>query len=411
MARLFETMKQCRGCGALEFAGVIDLGSQALGGTFPHAGEQDPPVAPLEVVRCTSCNLVQLRHSVDPSNLYTDGYGYRSGINATMRNHLAALVGRLVDTVPFKPGDTVIDIGSNDGTLLSNYPAETRKIGVDPLANKFAEFYPPNTDLVAGFFSRELVAQVLQGRKASAVTSIAMFYDLEDPRQFVADVAAVLAPDGVWVLELSYLPSMLARNSYDTICHEHLEYYSLAQIEQLAASGGLRAFDVSINDINGGSFRVFLCHAGAGYADTPAVVGMRQSEAALALSDRAPYDEFRERCIAMGQELRSFISDEVAKGRRIHVYGASTKGNTILQFCGLDASLIEAAAERNPDKWGARTPATGIPIISESASRDAKPDYYLVLPWHFKDEFLKREAEFREKGGRFIFPLPELQIL
>jgi len=405
------SITRCRMCKGDHFGDVISLGPHALGGVFPRTHEPDPLQAPLTVIRCTCCGLTQLKHSVDPANLYTSGYGYRSGINATMRQHLKALAGRVAGLIPLRKDSVVIDIGSNDGTLLNSYPDRVTRVGIDPLIRKFSEFYTGGIITNTAFFSRDAVTAVIGNRKADVVTSIAMFYDLEDPSRFVADVAATLKPDGLWVVELSYLPSMLERNSYDTICHEHLEYYALAQIEWLAERNGLRVFDVELNNINGGSFRAFVCPRDAARNASRALVALRESEAARGLHEQGPYDAFRDRCLAIRDELHSFIQNEVARGRRIHAYGASTKGNTILQFCGLNADVIEAAADRNPEKWGARTPASGIPIISEEESRSMKPDYYLALPWHFRDEFLAREHAFRADGGRFIFPIPGIEIV
>jgi NDP-4-keto-2,6-dideoxyhexose 3-C-methyltransferase len=412
LANLYEAVTRCRICGEERFSNVISLGPQALSGAFPRATDADPPQAPLTVLRCTRCNLTQLQHSVDTSRLYTSGYGYRSGINETMRRHLASVVDHIADLVPLKEGDVVVDIGCNDGTLLNRYSRDLVRVGIDPLMDKFKKFYTDDVLTKSAFFSRDALVSLIGGRKASVVTSIAMFYDLEDPSSFVADVAASLDQNGIWIVELSYLPSMFQQNSYDTICHEHLEYYGLAQIEWMAERNNLKVFDVELNNINGGSFRAFLCPRGATAREpSQRLIALRNSEAALMLDQQTPYDDFRKRCERLRDELAALIRSEVAAGRRIHAYGASTKGNTILQYCGLDSTLIEAAADRNPEKWGARTPATGISIVSEEASRAMKPDYYLALPWHFRDEFLSREAAFLAGGGKFIFPIPKIEII
>ena len=408
---LFHEIAQCRICRSRDLVPVIDLGRQALTGRFPAKTEPDPPSAPLVVVRCTQCGLVQLRYSVDTGELFAQDYGYRSGINATMRDHLAAIVARVVERGNLKSGDTVLDIGCNDGTLLTSYeePALFR-VGIDPLAEMFRPGYRPGLEVHTGFFSAGTYISASGRPTARAITSIAMFYDLEDPGAFVSDVAAVLAPDGIWVLEQSYLPSMLEQNSFDTICHEHLEYYSLAQIERLARAHGLRIFDVGINGINGGSFQVWVCHEGAGYATDSARIGaIVEHERKLGLMSEEPYARFRVRVSAIGARLRTLIQTEASRGKKIYVYGASTKGNVLLQHFGLDASLIRACADKNPIKWGRRTPGTNIPIIAEDAAR-ADADYFLVLPWSFKDEFLARESAFRARGGRFIFPLPEIEM-
>ena len=246
------------------------------------------------------------------------------------------------------------------------------------------------------------------------MTSIAMFYDLERPRDFVADVSAVLAQRGVWVMELHYLPLMLEMNSFDAIVHEHLEYYSLAVLEQLFAEEGLEVVHAELNDINGGSIRLFIGRAGQ-LERTPeqakAIQTLRIREFELALDAPEPYEEFRRRSEQVRDDLATLLRQLKDDGKRVHVYGASTKGNTILQYVGIDTSLVSHAADRNPDKWGSETIGTGIPIISEDESRALKPDYYLVLPWHFLDEFVEREQEFLQSGGQFIVPLPEVRIV
>jgi len=262
-----------------------------------------------------------------------------------------------------------------------------------------------------GFFDAACY-RALSGRdKAQAITSIAMFYDLEDPGQFVADIAAALAPEGIWVLEQSYLPSMLEQNAFDTICHEHLEYYALAQIEQVTHAHGLRIFDVGLNGINGGSFRLWVCHASAGYPTNRAALdALTAREEKLGLSSEVPFAGFRERVARLGTELRHLLETEVARGKNIYAYGASTKGNVLLQYFGLDRRLVRGCADKNPIKWGRRTPGTGIPIMSEHEAR-SDADCFLVLPWHFRDEFMARESEFCQRGGKLIFPLPEIVVV
>lgn len=408
----YREIEECRICGNAELIDFLDIGEQALGGRFPGPGEDEPPVAPLVVAQCSNCGLVQLRHSVDTSEMYTYGYGYRSGTNATMRNHLAGIVDWVVQRCPLDKGDAVIDIGCNDGTLLKSYqdPGLDR-IGIDAIAGKFKDDIPFDVQAIEGFFSIDLVRQNLGHRKAKIITSIAMFYDLENPGDFVAAIAEALADDGVWVLEQSYLATMLETNAFDTICHEHLEYYALEQIERLATDHGLRVFDVEKNNINGGSFRLALCHSGASHETSGSVADLRAEEAEQGMRSPEPYKAFCKRILGVRDDLKNFIERENAAGKKIYVYGASTKGNTLLQFCGLDHRHIVAAADRNPEKWGCRTPLTNIPIVSEEDARAEHPDYFLVLPWHFRDEFLERESDFRTQGGKLIFPLPELNVV
>jgi len=409
---VYQEIKKCRTCGSTDLINAINIGDQALSGCFPTPDEKDPPVAPLLVVRCGGCGLVQLRHSVNTSEMFTYDYGYRSGTNATMRNHLAGIVEWLTGRCPVGAGDIVLDIGCNDGTLLKSYPdLGLRRMGVDAIAGKFKDELPEDIQVTESFFTIDLAQELFAQEKAKVVTSIAMFYDLEQPGDFVAAIAYSLADDGVWVLEQSYLPTMLEANAFDTICHEHLEFYDLNQIDRLSAANGLRVFDVQRNNINGGSFRIAVCHDGAAYETSKAVTELRVFENKLGLHSAAPYTAFEKRIAEICSVLKAFIEGEIAKGKKIYAYGASTKGNTLVKFCGLDHHHITAVADRNPEKWGRRTPQTGIPIVSEETARADNPDYFLVLPWHFRDEFVEREAAFLERGGKFIFPLPNVEIV
>jgi NDP-4-keto-2,6-dideoxyhexose 3-C-methyltransferase len=410
---VYKKIAACRICGSSGLQPLLDFGVQALSSRFPRKGEPDPPLAPLVLVRCADCQLVQLLHSVAPGEMYTRHYGYRSGTNATMREHLARVAAWVEERLPLKAGDVVVDVGCNDGTLLKSYSTSgLRRIGVDPLVEKFRDQYPSDVRLHEGLFSAAAARALCGDERAQVVTAIAMFNHVESPMEFFAAVESVLAPDGLWVLEHSYLPTMLETNGFDAVCHEHLTYYSLRQIEWLAKANGLRVFDVELNACNGGSFRLGICRKDASHRPrAERIEPLRRLEEDMALGTSVPYDAFQRRIEKARHDLLTFIASEQAHGRRFYLYGASTKGNTLLQYCKLDIRKIVAAAERNPEKWGCRTPLTGIPILSESECRAAKPDYFLVLPWHFRDEFVEREAEFLKAGGKLIFPLPEFEIV
>lgn len=409
---LASELELCRLCGDGNLPVIFDLGPQALAGRFPAANEPDVPKAPLRLMKCRVCGLVQLGHNIDPDELYRSNYGYRSGINMTMRNHLAGISGRAAALTNLGAGDTVLDIGSNDGTLLKSYEvAGISRVGIDPTIAQYQDYYPEDVLTVADFFSAERFRAVSPTAKARVVTSIAMFYDLPDPNSFVAGIAVILAEDGIWIFEQSDLGSMLKAQSFDTVCHEHLEYWALRQIKKVIEAQGLRIFDVELNGCNGGSARVFACHRNGPYPTNEiAVSAAEKREQELGLDQVETFEVFRRNAEDVRTRLRALLEAETAKGRSIHIYGASTKGNVLLQYCGIDNSLVDAAADRNPRKWGCRTPGTNIPIISEEESRAAKPNYFLVLPWHFRAEFVEREADFIAAGGKLIFPLPEIEI-
>lgn len=409
---------RCRVCGNTTLDTVLDLGSMALTGVFPSSDPAAVPSHPLELVRCIpdagrSCGLVQLRHTADLREMYSDGYGYRSGLNKAMVTHLRAVVAGILRRVDIGPGDLVLDIGSNDATLLRSYPPGSgTRVGIDPVGEKFGRYYPPDVLLLPDFFSRELITAALGTRRAKVITSIAMFYDLPRPLDFMADIRACLADDGIWVLEQSYLPAMLASTSYDTICHEHLEYYALHQVEWMAQRAGLVVLEVTRNDVNGGSFALTLAPAGTPYRrDSDSVQRLRAEEARLGLDGPDAYADFARRSRRHREAIRDFFERSRAAGRRTVGYGASTKGNVLLQYCGLDTGDLPCIAEVNEDKFGKFTPSTGIPIVSEDQARDYRPDQFFVLPWHFRDTLIEREREFRAAGGRLVFPLPHLSVV
>jgi hypothetical protein len=412
------TRTTCRICGSPHLAPVLSLGDHHIAGAFadPNGEAAIERRVPLELVRCDTekdqeaCGLLQTRHTVPGAILYRS-YWYRSGINRTMTENLHGIAQRAEQLAELTPGDLVIDIGCNDGTLLDGYSTQGLKIlGFDPSdVSRYA--VEKGYDVVRNFFTAPAAQARYPEQKAKVITSIAMFYDLEDPSEFVEGIASCLAEDGVWVIELSYMPTMLAKNSFDTIVHEHLEYYSLAVLEWLLDEAGLEALAAELNDINGGSIRLFVGHRGKRQPtpeDFAVLQDLRVKEFELALDAAAPYERFARETERVRDELRALLERLRDEGKKVHVYGASTKGNTILQYIDASTDLVEYAADRNPEKWGSETIGTGIPIISEEESRAMKPDYYLALPWHFLGEFVEREKEFLDRGGKFIVPLPEV---
>lgn len=409
---MYQVINACRICDSRELDSVLDLGNQCFTGIFPKDLNEPLASAPLEIVKCARCGLVQLHHNFEPSMLYGSTYGYRSGLNKSMVEHLRGKVAHLQKLRPLQSGDTVLDIGSNDGTSLGFYPADVTRIGFDPSAEKFKKFYQPGVRLVVDFFSAKTFQQQLGARKAKIISSIAMFYDLPSPPAFVEQVRDVLAPDGIWHLEQSYLPLMLKVNAYDTICHEHLEYYALKQIKWLTDQFGLKIIDVQLNDSNGGSFAVTVAHKNSSFPEATAVIEkFLREEKELGIDSGAGFEPFKQRVNRHREELPAKLLEIQRGGKLALGYGASTKGNVILQFCGITPQLLPAILEVNPDKFGCHTPGTKIPIISETEGHARRPDFLMVMPWHFKANVIQREAAYLKRGGKLLFPLPEIHTV
>lgn len=409
----YTKIERCRISGSPNLLPVLNLGHQALTGTFPKATDTPVTVGPLELAWCPESGLLQLNHSYNLDEIYGMNYGYRSGLNRSMVEHLRQKVAYLQSLRPVHKGDVVLDIGSNDATLLKAYSVDgLERIGIDPTGVKFKEFYEDGIALVPEFFSAESFKAAKPGKQAKIITSIAMFYDLEQPMQFVQDIAGCLAKDGIWHFEQSYMPSMLRTNSYDTVCHEHLEYYALEPVKKLLEKCGLKVLDVQMNGINGGSFAVTAAHAESTLkVNQPIVDWLLRQEERMGLHTPRPFRQFEERVFQHRKDLSDLIQSLNADGKTVYGYGASTKGNVILQFCGLTAKDIPCIAEVNPDKFGAFTPGTNIPIASEAEVKAKNPDYLLVLPWHFRSFIIERERDYLRQGGKLIFPLPEIEII
>jgi hypothetical protein len=409
---MYSEISKCRISGSSNLITVLSLGEQYLTGVFPKTKEEQVTKGPLDLVWCPDSGLLQMKQSYSLDEMYGDNYGYRSGLNSSMVRHLTNKVHTLERLVSLSENDLVIDIGSNDATSLKAYTGKHRKVGIDPTGIKFKEFYTDGISLIPTFFSAKAFKKDFPNEKAKIITSIAMFYDLESPVDFVKDIEQCLDNDGIWHFEQSYMPSMLRTNSYDTICHEHLEFYSFKVVKNLLESCGMRVVDVQMNAINGGSFAVTACKANGKYvSNTPIINWMIQQEDDMGLDTPKPYRDFEERVFKHRKNLIDLIEALVADGKKIFGYGASTKGNVLLQFCNFTSKQIPFIAEVNQEKFGSYTPGTHIPIISEKQAKEMKPDYFLVLPWHFKNSILEREREYMEQGGKFIFPLPEIEIV
>ena len=414
MAQLdYKTIDQCRVCESKKLSSVINLGEQALTGRFPANAEEYVPSGPLELMFCAECGLVQLGQEYDANQLYGDHYGYRSGLNASMVRHLGDKIGVLESVSGLQADDWVLDIGSNDGTSLGSYQTPgLRRVGIDPTAKKFREYYQPGIKVVEDFYSADRFLRESDGCLAKVITSLAMFYDLDSPVNFVRDIKRALAVDGIWHFEQSYLPAMLNTNSLDTICHEHISYYSFFAIEQILKRAGMRVIDVSFNHVNGGSFAVTATHIESDRpANTAIIEWVRKSEQTLRIHTEQPLLEFAARAKRYVEILTDLLDRLHRDGKRVIGYGASTKGNVLIQYAKLGTEQLPAIGEINPDKFGCVTPGTHIPIVSDAEAREMNPDYFLVLPWHFRSDILGREQAFLRRGGRFIFPLPVPEIV
>ena len=410
---MYKKISKCRICGNTQLETVLDLGEQMLTGVFPREKNAQVTTGPLRLVKCVGddqvCGLLQMEHSYDLAEMYGENYGYRSGLNASMVKHLHDKVDRILSLVTLRGGDLVVDIGSNDSTTLRAYPAEGPVlVGIDPTGPKFQSFYPPHVHLVPEFFSSALLKARFPEKKARVVTSFSMFYDLENPMAFMREVHDILADDGIWVFEQSYMPTMLETNSYDTVCHEHLEFYALRQIKWMADRVGFRILDVEFNDVNGGSFSVTVGKAGENPDTLPLVQNLLDEESRKGLHTLKPYLAFAERVLETRRDLLAFIDAAKAAGKTVAALGASTKGNVLLQYCGLTTAQVQAVGEVNPEKYGCYTPGTWLPIIPEQELLGSKPDFVIVLPWHFRQFFVHNK---KLSGVNLVFPLPKVEVV
>lgn len=393
----YVKIDECRICHGKKFKTILDLGSQYIANHF-YTEEKPTLQIPLRLIKCEECQFVQLEHSTNYSIMYKK-YWYRSGINKTMTTHLNDLVQRIETYVKLETGDMVIDIGCNDCTLLGCYPKNIKRIGIDP-----SNIQPikDNYDIhYNDYFSSVLLKDQ---PRAKVITSIAMFYDLNDPRKFVEDVCKCMHPDGIWILELSYLPTMMKAVSYDTICHEHVSYYRLSTFEQLLKGLPLHVIDIEFNDTNGGSVKFIV--ASINKKARPIVEEVRQQEKLI--TDET-YAKFKIDTETSKAEILNFFKEN--KGKKIYGYGASTKGQVLMQYCGFTPEHMVAIADINQDKYDWFTPGTSIRICSEEEFRNDKPDYAIVFPWHFIPEILEREKSFMDNTGcKFVTPLPVFRI-
>ena len=405
-------IKNCRSCQSRSLKKLYSLGNQYLTGIFPKKKSQFVPKGELSMVMCNKCRLLQLENSFNVNVMYGENYGYLSSLNPHMIKHLKIKSEKLKKISNLGNQETVIDIGSNDGTFLSNYKRTNRLIGVDPTIKKLKRFYRKDIITVPEFFSAKIISKYLKSKKAKIITSISMFYDLPSPIQFAQDIYECLDSDGIWHLEQSYMPLMLKNISYDTICHEHLEYYSLKTIKYIFDKVGFKIIDLEFNDINGGSFALTVSKRKSKYPEYSKIV-----EWLLAKEEKYKYNipithlKFFKSVKQHKKTLQDLLSNLLDMKKKVIGYGASTKGNVILQFCNLNSSDIKFIVDVNKDKNNKYTPGSLIRILSEKEIKKYNPDYMLVLPWHFKNFILQKEKNYLNQGGKLIFPLPDIEIV
>ena len=408
---IIETIKYCRLCKSDILEEAINIGEQIITSRFPIYGDFSTPKTPISLCLCKECGLLQLFQTTVASELYEYEYGYRSGISNTMREHLKKYQEEIISFVTLNDGDTIIDIGSNDSTMLQYYSNKYKRIGIDPTGSQFKDYYG-EVELLPTYFTHDNFSNKYPGKKCKIVSSISMFYDLPDPVQFAKDIYEILEEDGIWTCEQSYMPEMIKTNSIDTICHEHLEYYSLIQVKRIADMSNFKIIDIKFNDCNGGSFRVYFAKKKSPtYNEHNVLINhILKEEQQLGLMNVETYKRFITNCNVEVNKLKYFIENINKNNKKAYVYGASTKGNCLLQYANLGERELKYAVERNPTKVGKMT-NTGIEIISEDKMRENPPEFLLVLPWHFKKEIIERENTFLKNGGQLIFPFPHFEIV
>jgi len=405
-------IKKCRICNSVNFYELFSLGNLSFTGKFTKSKKNNTPRDYLNLVMCKKCKLVQLDRSFNPKFLYSKDYGYRTGINKTMTEHVKTVVKEAIKISKVKKDDYVLDIASNDATLLNFYDKKFIKVGVDPISAKYKKFYKNIDFNLSDFFSYRLLKKNNLNKKFKIITTLSMFYDLKKPTFFVKDIKKILHKDGIFILEHADLLSIIKNCLFDTICHEHLEYYSSKIIINLMKKNKLRVFDIKQNNINGGSMRYFICHNNSIYLTNYKILNsVLNDEKKYSLENKITYNKFYNKINLVKKKIKKLIIKIKSNNKSIHGYGASTKGNVLLQYFNISNDYIEYIADRNKQKVNSYTPGTKIKIISEKTSRKMKPDYYLVLPWHFKSEIIKRETKTRKKGTKLIFPLPKIQII
>jgi hypothetical protein len=410
-----ENIQNCRICNSFKLTPILDLGFQPLSGVFLSTPTNSLQSYSLELFSCQECSLVQLGKTAELEIMYGETYGYRSGLNPTMVTHLSRIATEVKSFLPQSNKKLVVlDIGSNDGTFLNNFEqAKFTKVGIDPSARKFQSYYDTDTTVIFDFFNKEVIRANLNCN-VDLATSIAMFYDLENPVSFANQIHDLLQADGLWYLEVCYGPWVAGTGSFDTICHEHLEYYSLENLLMIFKSTGFEVLKTFLNDSNGVSIGVLVRKTSKGSAENLSGENvfdwLLELERKHELNSISAWNESAELLVTKRKVFTSLINDIKSKGMTIYAMGASTKGNVLLNYMQLTSNEILAIGEVNESKIGKFTPGTNIPIISEAEVLDRNPDYLIFLPWHFREFAIHKYQNYLDRGGKLIFPLPNLEI-
>ena len=405
-------ISKCRSCQSTGLVKCLDLGKQALTGVFPSSKTYKISLGNLCLVFCKKCTLLQLSENFDQNEMYGTNYGYKSSLNPTMVNHLKTKANKLQKMAYLLNGDVVVDIGSNDGTFLSFFKKKYKLIGVDPTISKFKKDYKNHIIKIEDFFSEFTLSKHLINKKAKLITSISMFYDLENPLSFAKEVYNSLDKEGLWHLEQSYMPSMIKNISYDTICHEHLEYYSLKSIKYILDKANFKIVDIQLNKVNGGSFSLTVAKKNSKkFTKSKLINWLLKKEEVFKFDDVGTIKSFAKDVYKHKKLFRELILNLNKMGKKVIGYGASTKGNVILQFCEISNKMISHIVDVNPYKRNKYTPGSKIKIINEKDLKKIKFDYLVVLPWHFRDFVIDKEKNILKKGQKLIFPLPDIEII
>ena len=409
---IYAQLQSCRICSSDALESILDFGNMALTGVFVDSGSE-VEIAPMNLGRCRSCGLVQLLHNYDLKALYGSSYGYESHLNGSMRKHLNRKA-RMLENRYLTGIDSpvVVDIASNDGYLLQGYSKYRTLIGVDPLMNNFSNYYPDVTIKIDDFFTKEKYFQKVD-EKAHLVTSLSVLYDLNDPIKFAQDVNSILVENGIWHFEQSYLPLMVDTLSYDTVCHEHLTYLRLNDIQSILNKSGFEILDASLNSVNGGSIAVTARKSSKNQQSLPFIDHLLAAEEKHGYLNGEALREFASNAVQHKDELLKLLKDYKAQGFEVVGLGASTKGNVLLQWLGLTSSEIAHIGDINPRKFGKQCPGSGISITSEEIilERSTSKTIAVVLPWHFRDGIIENCEKLLDKNAKLLFPLPRIEVV